>query len=204
MVAQNRLKSYLEISEELNEIDMTFSGGKGSAFLSTFSSLDKEFEKKNFSIVGQIQNLNIYKTTVFEDVFYYIVDDRNRVNMFVLGHQTKNAFEIVIKAAKKNNPIKMYKLYEFLIKHLNLVLSTTSQTEAGRRVWSKLATVPGIAIHGWLYGKPLNIHLNRDQEFVYSLSDLDGTKYSKPHKGTEDYLSAEEINAVKLVAHKKD
>lgn len=183
---------------------MTVSGGKGTAFLSIFTSLDKDFEKKNYDIVGQVQGHNIYKTMHSTDAFYYTVDENGKTTMFVLGNQKNNTFEIAIKAAKKNNPFKMFELYAFLIKKLNLVLSTTSQTEAGRRVWSKLATVPGISIHGWLDGKPLNIHLNKDQELVYALSDIDGTKYHKPKKGTEDYLSVEEINAVKLVAHKKD
>lgn len=204
MAKKNQLKTYLEFSSELNEIDMTVSGGKGTAFLSIFTSLDKDFEKKNYNIVGQVHNYNIYKTMHSTDVFYYTVDENGKTTMFVLGNQKNNTFEITIKAAKKNNPFKMFELYVFLIKKLNLVLSTSSQTEAGRRVWSKLATVPGISIHGWIDGKPLNIHLNKDQELVYAFSDLDGTKYQKPHKGTEDYLSVEEIKAVKLVAHKKE
>lgn len=198
--------SYLEY-KTLNEVYEVEVGKKGHAFPQQFAEAQKLYMTGKYIIVGNHKGYDIMSSVVEgTHTYYFIVDHHGKVSMFVSGDHHDNTFRIIVKAAEENNPFPMVELYTFLIKDLNLILSTSEQSIAGRKVWAKLARVPGIKIHGWIggiTGTPVNISLNKDQELVYAHSDIDGTKYRKPTKGTEDFLSSEEIESTILVAHKK-
>jgi hypothetical protein len=62
----------------------------------------------------------------------------------------ERSFKIYGIYARPNNRVKAIKLYEFLIKKLNLILiSDKIQSPGGQRIWQQLRRKKSIAVYGW-------------------------------------------------------
>ncbi len=76
-----------------------------------------------------------------------------RVELSLNGTRFKNnpqSFKIFGIYARPNNQIRAVKLYEFLIKKLNLTLiSDQVQSPGGQRIWKQLNRKKSITVYGW-------------------------------------------------------
>ncbi len=76
-----------------------------------------------------------------------------RVELSLNGTRFKNnpqSFKIFGIYARPNNQIRAVKLYEFLIKKLNLTLiSDQVQSPGGQRIWKQLHRKKSISVYGW-------------------------------------------------------
>lgn len=54
------------------------------------------------------------------------------------------------------SPLKAHDIYHHIMKHHGVSFVGTEQTEGGRRVWQKLGKMPGVSVHGWKDGQPVN------------------------------------------------
>lgn len=85
---------------------------------------------------------------------YSVFDPKTRkVELYLSGTRFINnerSFRIYGIYARPNNQIRAIKLYEFLIKKLNLVLiSDKTQSPGGQRIWKQLRRKNSISVYGW-------------------------------------------------------
>ena len=76
-----------------------------------------------------------------------------KVELYLSGTRfvdNERSFKIYGIYARPNNRVKAIKLYEFLIKKLNLVLiSDKTQSPGGQRIWRQLRRKSSISVYGW-------------------------------------------------------
>jgi hypothetical protein len=91
-------------------------------------------------------------------------------------------------ASSPENTLKAHKFYHHLITHHNISIQDDSSSPGNKKVWERLAKMPGVNIHGWSKGKPVNVVPHEDNE-------------DETHevKGGEN----KEIGNMHMIAHKK-
>jgi hypothetical protein len=129
---------------------------------------------------------------------YYAWNPKSKqVDMQVDGqiksHQNgSKSFEIGDLAGREGSSLKAHDFYHHLITHHDHILSTSSQTSGGVKVWKKLSQKKDIHVHGWdpTNKSPVNVRTHDDSE-----THMDPTK-----SRDDDDLS---LSRMHLIAHKK-
>ena len=95
---------------------------------------------------------------------YSVFDpDTRKVELYLSGTRfvdNERSFKIYGIYARPNNQVKAIRLYEFLIKKLNLVLiSDKTQSPGGQRIWRQLRRKSSISVYGWNFKtqRPIDI-----------------------------------------------
>lgn len=205
-----RAHSMKEHIEKLNEVmlvgtDSAEKFGYENALKMPFSKLSTQGDgnkispKSNFSL-GKIGDLNLH----------FIEDDENDGSGHVISHTNDNVHHIIrltkvpnmamdvvrTKTASSNSshPVKMHQIYKHLIDHGMTLMSDTTQTHGGLKIWKDLAKMPDVSVHGWHMKK--DIPINTD-EFLEDESDT----HTSVTDDSDDYFARAPIV---LIAHKKE
>jgi len=114
---------------------------------------------------------------------YNVFDPESRkVELAITGTRfldNPNSFKIYGIYARPNNKVRAVKLYEFLVKKLNLMLiSDHVQSPGGQRIWKELRRKHSIQIYGWNF---------RTHKFV----DISGNNLKKVYVTNKDIEKAE-------------
>lgn len=135
----------------------------------------------------------------------YILTDASDDVKIVLRVKSKgrNSWQVDTVAASNKNTIPTHKFYAWIIKKKNIILvSGNEQSEGGKKVWERLSKEPGIGMHGWLNGKPVNLgsHLGVDTEDETHNKSL---WWTDGKMDDEEYNSRKAARDMLLVAFKK-
>ena len=132
---------------------------------------------------------HIYKTGSRSNIMYHAYDPKTkRSTIAVYGKEHKGVLSSLNLASHKTNTLKAHDFYHHLLKHHLTALATDTQSEGGKGVWEKLAKKPGVKIHGWSKGKPVNVKFGEDET----------------HAKAGDYIeNGQDIRRMELVAHIK-
>lgn len=168
-------------------------------------NIEDSYDEDLLELLGNFLNHNVYCEKSRQTRLEYILTDASDNVKIVLNVKPKgrNSWQVDTVAASNKNRVPAHKFYAWIIKKKNIILvSGNEQSEGGKKVWERLSKEPGIGMHGWLNGKPVNLgsHLGVDTEdetHNKSLWRQDGKMDG------EEYNSREAALDMLLVAFKK-
>lgn len=160
----------------------------------------EKLKKDGYSKFSSLGNHDLYQSHNGSH-HKYIAHNRatGKIDISMLGSQHKHkkgtTFNIQSLAGRTGSSLKAHDLYHHLITKHDHILVGTTHSIGGQKVWQKLAKKPGVGIHGWLNGKPVN---------------LDPHDSEQTHVPDEEFYSDDKIDRAtndifhtKLIAHRK-
>lgn len=139
----------------------------------------------------------LYRKKDWSQMIYHIWNQKSlRSTISVKGYfnpKSRNLSHLELSSLNINT-VPAHIFYATIIKLENISLEAKDQSIGAKKVWEKLAKMPGINVHGWLNGEPVNVTPHPDNEDeIYRDGDIYSNNYNA------DDL---EVGQMTLIAHK--
>ena len=109
--------------------------------------------------LGKFKGHYVRRTTYGEgDAAYHLQDPKTKkITHSVNGTEKNGVLKVGGASTTGESPVKMHDFYHHLLKKHVKALVGTSHSEGAKKVWQNLAKKPGVSLHGWHKGKPVNL-----------------------------------------------